>query len=58
MALKHIDHAQNGDVIVYDRGYSAVWFFKYHLATWIGLVPRQFSTGGKSTLLGISKGGS
>jgi hypothetical protein len=28
-----------------------------HLAAWIGLVPRQFSTGGKPTLLGISKRG-
>jgi transposase len=27
------------------------------LAAWIGLVPRQFSTGGKPKLLGISKGG-
>jgi transposase len=26
-----------------------------HLAVWISLVPRQFSTGGKPTLLGISK---
>lgn len=32
MALKHLDHAQKGDVIVYDRGYPAVWFLKYHLA--------------------------
>lgn len=28
-----------------------------HLAAWIGLVPRQFSTGGKPKLLGISKRG-
>ncbi|WP_096777884.1 IS110 family transposase [Photobacterium toruni] len=28
-----------------------------HLAAWMGLVPRQYSTGGKSTLLGISKRG-
>lgn len=28
-----------------------------HLAAWVGLVPRQFSTGGKTTLLGISKRG-
>jgi len=27
------------------------------LAAWLGLVPRQYSSGGKSTLLGISKGG-
>jgi transposase len=27
------------------------------LAAWLGLVPRQYSTGGKSTLLGISKRG-
>ena len=28
-----------------------------HLAAWLGLVPRQYSTGGKTTLLGISKRG-
>lgn len=28
-----------------------------HLAAWLGLVPRQHSTGGKPTLLGISKRG-
>ena len=28
-----------------------------HLAPWLGLVPRQHSTGGKSVLLGISKRG-
>jgi transposase len=28
-----------------------------HLAAWLGLVPRQHSTGGKSLLLGISKRG-
>ena len=27
------------------------------LAAWMGLVPRQYSTGGKPTLLGISKRG-
>src|SRR5262249_56808767 len=26
-------------------------------AAWLGLVPRQHSTGGKTTLLGITKGG-
>lgn len=28
-----------------------------HLAAWLGLVPHQYSTGGKTTLLGISKRG-
>lgn len=28
-----------------------------HFSAWIGLVPRQYSTGGKPTLLGISKRG-
>jgi len=32
MALKHLEYARKGDIIVYDRGYPAVWFFKYHLA--------------------------
>jgi transposase len=28
-----------------------------HMAAWLGLVPRHYSTGGKTTLLGISKRG-
>jgi hypothetical protein len=40
MALKHLEHAQKGDVIVYDRGYPAVWFFKYHLAKGIEFCTR------------------
>lgn len=28
------------------------------MAAWLGLVPREYSTGGKTTLLGISKRGS
>ena len=28
-----------------------------HMAAWMGLVPRQYSTGGRNTLLGISKRG-
>lgn len=28
-----------------------------HLSAWLGLVPKQYSTGGKSKLLGISKRG-
>ncbi len=28
-----------------------------HLAAWLGLVPRQYSSGGKSRLYGISKRG-
>ena len=28
-----------------------------YMAAWLGLVPRQYSTGGKSRLLGISKRG-
>lgn len=28
-----------------------------HMAAWLGLVPHQYSTGGKATLLGISKRG-
>lgn len=28
-----------------------------HMAAWLGLVPRQHSTGGKNTLLGISRRG-
>jgi transposase len=38
-----------GDISVFKSGRE--------LAAWIGLVPRQHSTGGKPTLLGISKRG-
>ena len=38
-----------GDIHVFKNGRE--------LAAWLGLVPRQHSTGGKSTLLGISKRG-
>ncbi|MDQ7072600.1 MAG: IS110 family transposase [Gammaproteobacteria bacterium] len=38
-----------GDVKVFNNGRE--------LAAWLGLVPRQHSTGGKQTLLGISKRG-
>ena len=38
-----------GDVSVFKNGRE--------LAAWLGLVPRQHSTGGKPTLLGISKRG-
>jgi hypothetical protein len=31
MALKHLNKTQTGDLIVYDRGYPAVWFYKYHM---------------------------
>ena len=30
MALKHLNKTQTGDLVVYDRGYPAVWFYKYH----------------------------
>lgn len=40
MALKHLEHAQKGDVIVYDRGYPAVWFFKYHLSKGVDFCTR------------------
>lgn len=31
MALKHLNKTQPGDLVIYDRGYPAVWFYKYHL---------------------------
>jgi hypothetical protein len=30
LALQHLKLTQKGDMIIYDRGYPAVWFFKYH----------------------------
>jgi transposase len=41
--------ASVGDAQVFKNG--------RHMAAWIGLVPRQYSTGGKTRLLGISKRG-
>lgn len=29
-ALKHLEKAGSDDLILYDRGYPAVWFFKHH----------------------------
>ena len=40
MALKHLKYANKGDIIVYDRGYPAVWFFKHHLANEIDFCSR------------------
>ncbi len=31
MAVKHLAHADKNDLIIYDRGYPANWFFKMHL---------------------------
>ena len=31
MALKHLNKTQTGDLVVYDRGYPTVWFYKYHM---------------------------
>ncbi len=31
LALKHLNYAQKGDLIIYDRGYPAVWFYKRHM---------------------------
>ena len=30
MALKHLNKTEIGDLVLYDRGYPAVWFYKYH----------------------------
>jgi len=49
MALKHLEHARCGDVIVYDRGYPAVWFFKYHLAKNVDFCTR--ATVGSSNII-------
>jgi hypothetical protein len=31
MALKYLSKTQTDDLVVYDRGYPAVWFYKYHM---------------------------
>jgi hypothetical protein len=31
MALKHLNKTEIGDLVLYDRGYPAVWFYKYHM---------------------------
>ena len=40
------------------RGGSTAFTSGRHLAAWLGLVPRQATTGGKAKLLGIGKRGS
>jgi transposase len=43
--------------LVMEVGNGAEFKNGQHMAAWLGLVPRQYSTGGKTTLLGISKRG-
>jgi len=43
--------------LVMEVGNGAEFKNGRHMAAWLGLVPRQYSTGGKATLLGISKRG-
>jgi transposase len=49
--FRHLPSGEDG-VSLAARGEASI-----ELAAWIGLVPRQHSTGGKPTLLGISKRG-
>ncbi len=55
------DDAQHCDMtasqLVMEAGNGAEFKNGRHMAAWLGLVPRQYSTGGKTTLLGISKRG-
>ncbi|WP_232300050.1 hypothetical protein [Colwellia sp. MT41] len=30
MVLRYLNKTQAGDLIIFDRGYPAVWFYKYH----------------------------
>jgi len=48
-----------GDISVFKSGRELSAWFKSgrELSAWLGLVPKQHSTGGKPTLLGISKRG-
>ena len=39
-ALKHLQKAGVNDLILYDRGYPSVWFFKYHLLKGIDFCSR------------------
>lgn len=39
-ALKHLHKADKNDLILYDRGYPAVWFFKIHLLKGIDFCSR------------------
>ncbi len=44
MALKHLNKTQAGDLVVYDRGYPAVWFYKYHMLKNIDFCMRIFKS--------------
>jgi len=46
-------HGDGGDV-----GWPQAFHNGRHLAAWLGLVPRQYSSGGKESLAGISNRGS
>ncbi len=54
-----IDIGKNNFHLALKAAVGDATYFKSgrHLAAWLGLVPRQHSTGGKSVLLGISKRG-
>jgi len=38
--LEHLEHANDKDLILYDRGYPAVWFFKAHMQYGINFCAR------------------
>jgi transposase len=51
------DRAYRGTAIVAAIGNGAAFRKGRDFAAWFGVVPRQYSTGGKARLLGISKRG-
>jgi len=40
MALQHLEQSNDKDLILYDRGYPAVWFFKVHMQLGINFCAR------------------
>ncbi len=40
MAIKHLEYAGKNDLIIYDRGYPATWFFKMHISKGIDFCVR------------------
>jgi hypothetical protein len=40
LAIEHLAHAKPGDLLIYDRGYPAFWFFALHLSLGIDFCMR------------------
>jgi len=56
MALLHLEHANDKNLILYDRGYPAVWFFKAHMQYGINFCARAIAGSSNETKAFINSG--